>query len=267
MLARRNLGEGGPIARRPSPARNRRCACRAATACLVVAPPPQELAAAFNAKRQRPKDARTITNDNSSMTNSQCPLCHPRNLRLFAKVCRSPCSQFAPFQIPRLVALRLCFLAPWHFHPRLKLSGPKCLFRLPLQPLHERHVDPLQISKILKNTNNCCYLRPLAAHSRKNPCPAKSHGDGASLQVVLPSKLNHPAFFSVPSVPSRPFHKSTAITMSATFQRFALFSSFSTLFPRDCQRARKTQPIAPAPVATKSDAAAISKTFQLLTLF
>jgi hypothetical protein len=69
MLARRSLGEGGSIVRRPSPGRNRRRARRAAAAFHVVeilTPPAQEPATDFNAMAQGRKAAKQITN-------SQCP--------------------------------------------------------------------------------------------------------------------------------------------------------------------------------------------------
>jgi len=70
MLARRSLGEGGSIARRRSPGRNCRRACRAAVAFHVVGiltPRSHEPAADFDATTQEHK----ITNDKFSIFNSK----------------------------------------------------------------------------------------------------------------------------------------------------------------------------------------------------
>jgi len=62
--------KGGSIARRPSPGRNRRRACRAATGS--IAPQSQPPATDLNAKPQWPIAATRITDGKFSMADSQC---------------------------------------------------------------------------------------------------------------------------------------------------------------------------------------------------
>jgi len=235
MLARRSLGEGGSIARRRSPGRNCRRACRAAVAFHVVGiltPRSQEPFSDFNAKPQRPRDAKTITNDKSSITNSQYrPFCFFSVLLFKVFGCDLSGRSFAS----------------WRYRFPVKVSSAKISHCLPFQPLRllcECHCDPVRIPKTLKNPSNCCNLRPVAAtcqcdHEHRN----------------------------IPQ-PSRPNRRPTAaIHPAAPFHHFPLFSSFSTLISALCQPGRNAQPIAPKPLATQSDGPIISKTFQLSTLF
>jgi hypothetical protein len=150
-----------------------------------------------------------------------------------------------------------------HKNPREIEAGLTPFLLVPFVPL-------LRIRKIFKNTSNCCYLRLLAATC--HPFAQKSLSRQESWRWPKPpggtAIQSHPTpLFFVPFVLSRPFHKFTATAMSATIQRLTLFSTLSTLFSALHPTDYSTQPIAPAPVATKSDGAAISKTFQLLTLF
>ena len=209
MPAHRSFSVGGSIARRPSPGRNCRRARRATAGPVVIAiltPRSQEPPMDFNAKRQRPKDAKAITiaqypcaNDRTCACWTQLFLLRSLSVLLF-KV--SGCG-FSP-----------CAFAPWRlgvFTFASKSPGPKCLYRVPFQLLPERHCDPLRIQKILKNPNDYCCLRPIATScrpSRKNSPPANLSrqrlGGGASLQAVLPSNLSQPALFSsLSSFPQR----------------------------------------------------------------
>jgi hypothetical protein len=151
MLARRlvrhsligdggSLGEGGPIARRPSPDRNRRRACRAPTTSLVVAPTSQDVATDLNARSQGRKAAKQITTAKFLVPNSQC-------LRPIHRTC----GLSAKFFLLRSLS-SLLFRFPLDF------LGPHCRTYRSFQLSCVRHYDPLQIHKILKYTNNCCYF-------------------------------------------------------------------------------------------------------------
>ena len=250
MPAHRSFSVGGSIARRPSPGRNCRRARRATAGPVVIAiltPRSQEPPMDFNAKRQRPKDAKAITiaqypcaNDRTCACWTQLFLLRSLSVLLF-KV--SGCG-FSP-----------CAFAPWRlgvFTFASKSPGPKCLYRVPFQLLSERHCDPLQIQNILKNPNDCCYLRPFATSCR----PLRKNSSPANLSR---QRLGDPRVQSGAHL--------LPLIQCVDSNRFPLFSPFSTLFPALCRLDQNTQPITPKPLATKSDGTAISKTFQLLTLF
>ena len=73
---------------------------RAGAGSRTLAPRPPQSATAHNAKPRRPNGATRITNDKSSIPNSQCLCAHFRERSSFSV-------PFAPVQL-----LRLCFLAP-----------------------------------------------------------------------------------------------------------------------------------------------------------
>jgi hypothetical protein len=71
MPAHRSFSVGGSIARRRSPGRNCRRACCAAADSRILTPRSRRPATNLNAKQQRRGDARTITLEKFSMTDSQ----------------------------------------------------------------------------------------------------------------------------------------------------------------------------------------------------
>jgi hypothetical protein len=153
----------------------------------ILTPPSQAPATDFNARAQGRKAAKQITNDKFSMTNSQW---------LFSHGCG---------EVSEKKAMLFAF------------SAPRSLSEPPLSPAQKSSKTPA-IAAI------CDPLLPLAAHSRKNPCPSNNLGDGPSLQMALPSNLIQPHRFS-----SLPSFLVPSATMSATIQRLTLFSSSSTL--------------------------------------
>jgi len=231
------------IARRPSPDRNCRRARRAAASPTVVAiltRRSQEPPTDFNAKRQRPKDAKTITVDKSSIPDSPCLCAIDRTCTFWTQDFLLRSLSVLLFSVFGCGSSR-CAFATWHlgvFTFTLKLRGPKCLFRVAVQLLPACHFDPHANPKTLKNTSNCCYLRLLAATCRS----IHEHRD-------IPQTLR----------PTR--RPTTAAHLITDFQQFALFSTFSTLFCDDRHLPHNTQLVATGPYTTRMKAPPLAKLF------
>jgi hypothetical protein len=200
MLARRlvrhsltvdggSLGEGGSIARRPSPGRNcrrARCAAVAFHAVELLTPPPPEPDADLNAKQQRPKAAKQITNDKFSMTNSQWILSHE-----CGEVSKKKAMAFA-FSAPSTPA-RYAGLGVWSPSSRLFSSLSSFLvpsFPWPLPayaPVHQRLVLSAQSQSTAVAPGTTFQLFPLFS-SFSTLIPALRQR-GRNTQPIAPTPL------------------------------------------------------------------------------